>query len=122
LGVLAMAFEAPAHRQRKNLLYSIHGLNRPVAALTRDPRENMLAMIEVDEVRQVVHLHPRDRASLLDSFHELFQSDCLFFQHAVAIDAKAGGRNPRVAAGPRSIMTVQARNPVLSSMYFVREV
>src|SRR6267378_1869801 len=59
-GVLAMTLQAPAHGQRRELFDGCHLFHRPMALLTGHARQHMLTMIEINEIRQVMDLHPGD--------------------------------------------------------------
>src|SRR4029079_3593838 len=81
----AVAAEAPAHRQRRRLLDAVHLFDRAVAALAGDARDDVLAVIEVDEVRQVVDLRPDDRAALLDRLLQALDLRRLLLDQRVAV-------------------------------------
>jgi len=49
--VLAMTLQTPAHGQRSNLLYPLHGLHGSVASLASNAGKHMLAMIEINKIR-----------------------------------------------------------------------
>src|SRR5260370_36968241 len=85
-----------------------------MATLASHSRKNVLAVVEINKIRQVVHLHPHDRALLLYRFFELFNCNCLLLQHGVAIHAKTGWRNSPVAAGACGIVAVQTRGLVVA--------
>src|SRR5437016_7541920 len=119
LGVLTMAFQAPAHGQRGLLLYAIHLLDRAVACLARHSRLNVLAVIEVHKVGQVVDLDPANRALLLDRFFQLLDFRGLLFHDIVAIHTDVGRRNACVAAGARRIVAIETRDLVVSGMKLV---
>src|SRR5262245_6971327 len=63
--------KAPPHPQRHSLLDTIHLLDCAVTALTRDAGAHVAAVIEVDEIREVVHLDPLDRPLLQERFAQL---------------------------------------------------
>lgn len=66
--MLAMTLQAPSHREWRNLADSIHVLYRPMALLASNTREDVLAVIEVHEVREVMNLDPADRPPELHGF------------------------------------------------------
>src|SRR5260370_2605514 len=90
-----------------------------MATLASHSRKNVLAVVEINKIRQVVHLHPHDRALLLYRFFELFNCNCLLLQHGVAIHAKTGWRNSRVAAGACGIVAVQTRDLVVAGVHLM---
>src|SRR5690606_33570432 len=57
---LAMAVEAPAHGQRRDLVHARHPVHAPVARLAADPFPHMDRMIEVDEARELIDTAPGD--------------------------------------------------------------
>src|SRR5260370_989209 len=82
-----------------------------MATLASHSRKNVLAVVEINKIRQVVHLHPHDRALLLYRFFELFNCNCLLLQHGVAIHAKTGWRHsPKNRARRLSETTATAAN------------
>ena len=92
-----------------------------MAALAGHSRLHMLAVVEVNKVRQVVDLHPLNRTLLLHRFFQLFNLDGLLLQQRVAIHADAGRGNTGMAAGARRIVAVQAGNLVIARVYLVRK-
>ena len=58
LGRVAMAFEAPFHIQRMGLPHQGHLVNLAVARLTADALVDVDAVVEINEVWQVVHPVP----------------------------------------------------------------
>jgi hypothetical protein len=74
----------------------------------------MLAVIEVDKIREIVDLYPADRPLLLNVFFELFDLKCLLLEQSVAVHADTGRRNSRVPAGSRSVVAIETRNPVVA--------
>src|SRR5579872_2360151 len=57
----AMAVHAPSHAQVLDLADALHGLDWTVTLLACDSSVYMRAMVEIDEVRQVVNLDPGNR-------------------------------------------------------------
>ncbi len=68
---LAMTVYAPAHRQSFKLPNSFHRFHRPVTFLTLNASRHMSTVVEADEVRQIVNLHPFDRLLLSTRFGQL---------------------------------------------------
>src|SRR5215467_13348156 len=96
LRVLAMALQAPAHSQRRHLADRFHGFHWTVTSLAGNAGNHVLAVIEINKVRKVMHLHPADWPLLLDGLFEFFNLDRLLFQDGMAIHADAGRRNAGV--------------------------
>src|SRR5437867_9145690 len=117
--MLTMAAETPTHRERSELLDPVHGLYRPMTTLAWNIGENMLAVVEIDKVREIVNLHPLDGALLLDRLLQFLDFGCLFFQHAVAVHAHAGWRNTGMTAGACSKVTILASNLVIAGVDLV---
>src|ERR1700712_2457363 len=105
--LLAMAAEAPSHGQRRHLTHAVHGLDRPVAALAGPTRAHVLAVVEVDEVRQVVHLGPAYGARLRHGLLELLHLGRCHTELAVAVHADAERGNARVPALLRREVAVE---------------
>src|SRR6266700_3827478 len=81
----------------------------------------MLAVIEINKIRQVVDLHPADRTLLLHCLFEFLDLDRLLFQNAMAVHAHAGRRDSRMTARACSIVAIEARDFVVPGLDFVRE-
>src|SRR5574340_1382443 len=58
---VTVAVDAPAHGQVRNLTHALHRLDRTVASLAHHARGDVRAMVEGDEVGNVVDLVPRNR-------------------------------------------------------------
>ena len=93
-----VTIEAPAHRERRRLLDLVHLGDCAVTLLAGDLRQQMPAVIEVDEIRKVVHLDPADRPLLQHRFAEFLQLSRLPGEQRVTVHADVGGRNPGMPA------------------------
>src|SRR5262245_47663577 len=116
-----MAAQAPAHRERHLLPDAHHLLDQPVTRLTRNRGLDVPLMIEMDEVGQVVHLHPPDSPPLQYGLTQLLNLRRLRRQQAVAVHTHACRRNSGMLAPCRGVMAIQAGNPRLPRMEAVRE-
>ncbi len=58
---VAMAVQAPLHGQRRSLPSERHFIDTAMAAFAPDAFVNVNTVIEVDELRQIVHARPLDR-------------------------------------------------------------
>src|SRR5215471_8216985 len=76
----------------------------------------MLAVIEIHEIRKIMHLDPRDWTVLLHSFLEFLDLDSLLFEQAMTVHADAGGRDSSVSARPRGIVAIQAGNFIVTGV------
>ena len=97
----------------------VHLFDRPVASLAGNTGKDMLAVIEVHEIRQVVDFDPVDGSPLLYALFEFLDVDRLLLKEAVAIHANVGGRNSGVPTGSRGVVTVQTWNLVVAGVYLV---
>jgi hypothetical protein len=111
-----MAVQTPAHRERSHLLDAVHSFDRPVTLLASYTGQYVLAMVEIDEVWEVVDLDPPDRPLLLHRLLQFFDFDGLLLEQVVAVHANAGRRNARMSAGSRREMAVQTRHLVIAGM------
>src|SRR5262249_23695576 len=105
----------------RRLLDPIHVLDGAVAALASDARDDVLAVVEVDEVGQVVDLGPDDGPSLLHGLLHALDLGGLFLHQRVAVHADAGRRDPGVAAGARPRVAIETGDLVVAGMDLVRE-
>jgi hypothetical protein len=70
---VAMTFQAPFHVKRVGLPGKWHTVHAPVTGFAANPLGNMDAVIEVDEIGQIVHAHPLDRYTAAIAFPDGFQ-------------------------------------------------
>src|SRR5205807_6331969 len=87
----AVAVDAPAHGQGRLLAHPLHPFDGPVAILADDPGEHVLAVVEVNEVGQIVDLGPADRPPLRHRLLELLDLDRFDVQPGVAVHADVLG-------------------------------
>src|SRR4029079_13747499 len=64
---VAVAIQAPPHHQRVLLVHQRHAVDAPVARGAADALGDVDAVVEVDEVRQVVHAGPFERPVLAEA-------------------------------------------------------
>ena len=57
---IAMTLEAPLHIQRRDLIGQRHKIDAAVTGRTADAFVHVNAVVEINEVRQVVHSSPPD--------------------------------------------------------------
>jgi hypothetical protein len=79
-------------------------------------------MTEVDEVRQIVHLYPLDRAPLLPVLGKLLNLRFVLSDIFVAAHTKLHGWYSRHNGSARIYVTVRTADLVLVSMEFMTEV
>ena len=70
---VAMAFETPFHLQRRRVPHQRHMVYATVAGRTTDPLVDVNAVIEVGEIREVMHARPFDRLAGAPAFAHNFQ-------------------------------------------------
>ena len=92
-------------------MHALHVLHRPVTLLAGDAGQHMLAVIEINEIRKIMYLDPRDGSLLLYSFLEFFDLDSLLFEQAMTVHADAGGRDSSVSARSPGIVAIVLGSP-----------
>ena len=70
---LAMTLDAPLHLKRRRLISQRHQVNSSVTRRTADTLVYVNAVIEIDEVREIVDPRPPDRFSGSPAFAYRFQ-------------------------------------------------
>src|SRR5258705_6190207 len=105
---LFVTVETPAHRQRRVLTDASHRFDRTVTRRAAHAARDVLAVIEVDEVRKVVNLDPRDWLAPLNGLFELLDLDGLRAQDPMTVHAHVERGDPRVPARSRAEMAVEA--------------
>src|SRR5262245_23249582 len=103
-----VTLETPAHRQRHLLLHAVHALDRTVTPLTRHRCAHVAAVIEMHEVGEVVHLHPRDWALLQHRLAQFLDLCGLPAEKSMAIHADAGRGNAGMRTARSRVMAVEA--------------
>src|SRR5215210_578295 len=111
LARIAVTRQAPLHLERRLLVHQRHAVHPPMAGRAADSLRDMDAVVEVDEIGQVVHAGPFDRHVVgVARPHRLEQvrvrPDLL-----VAVHADLGGRDPREARLLDGRMAVAAVDP-----------
>ena len=88
-----MAVEAPLHLQRRLLQHQRHAIDAAVAGLAADALLHVNAVVEVDEVRQVVHADPAQRLVVAEARAHRLEIRAGRPDLRVAVDAGLGRRN-----------------------------
>ncbi len=117
----AMAIDAPSHGEGRNLCHSVHRFNGPMTPLAGDGGKNMLAVVEIDEVWELVDPDPGNWAPLYKGLLQFFNLGGLTLQNVVTIHADTLRRYTRIAAFSGAKVAVQARHFVLPGMDLMRE-
>src|SRR5262249_58258973 len=120
-GRVAVTFQAPLHVQRHDAPRQRHLIYAPVAGRTADAFVDVDAVVEVDEVGQVVDPRPFNRLAGPEALAHGLQVRAVGEKLRVTTHAGRGRRN---AGEPRDLdrrVTVPAINPVVDRMVLVRE-
>jgi hypothetical protein len=88
-----VAVEAPFHLQRRLLDHQRHAIDAAVARFTADALADVDAVIEVDEVRQIVHADPVERLVVAEAGAHRLEVRAGVPDLRVAVDAGLGRRN-----------------------------
>src|SRR2546423_6528376 len=107
--VLPVTIETPAHRERHLLSNARHRLHRAVTRRAAHAAGDVLTVVEVDEVRKVVDLGPRNRLLPLNGLFELLDLHGLRAQDRMAVHADIERRDPSVPAPLRARVGKKAR-------------
>ena len=116
-----MAVEAPFHLQRLFLPHQRHAVHLSVARGASHAFVHVNAVVEVDEVRQIVHARPLNRAACAEAFAHRFEERAVREDLRVAVHARLGGRNPREPGVFDGGMAVAAVDAVACDVAFVAE-
>src|SRR5258705_10572844 len=118
---LFVTVETTAHGQRRVLTDASHRFDRTVTRGAAHAARDVLAVIEVDEVRKVVNLDPCNRLSPLNGLFELFDLDGLCAKDSVTVHAHVERGNPRVPARSGAEVAVEAGDLRVPRMQLVPE-
>jgi len=83
---IPVAFEAPTHRQFFFLANDLHAVDATVTGGAADARVQVRAVIEVDEVGQVMHAHPRHGLVLREAVADRGEREALREEADVFVD------------------------------------
>jgi hypothetical protein len=92
---MPMTVDAPRHLQGLLLPDERHAIDLTMAGRASDALVHVDAVIEVREVRKVVHARPRDRTSASEARTNRFQERARRENLRMAIHAGLRGRNAR---------------------------
>jgi hypothetical protein len=88
-----VAVETPFHLQRLGLEHQRHAVDAAVAGFAADAVADVNTVIEVDEVRQIVHPDPVQRPIIAEAGAHRFEVWALIPDLRVTVDAGLGRRN-----------------------------
>ena len=92
---IAMTLEAPFHIQRRHLISERHQIDSAVTRRTADALVHVDAVIEIDEIGQIMHARPAYRLAGAPALANGFQVWRIRPDLCVAVHAGAGRRNSR---------------------------
>src|SRR5262249_40417863 len=92
---IAVAIEAPLHLQRVLLPHQRHAVDLSVTRRAADSLIDVDAVVEIDEVGQVVHARPFDRSAGAEALSHRLEERAVREELRVAVHARLGRRNAR---------------------------
>ena len=90
----AMAFQAPLHLQRCVVEHERHSVDRAVAGIATDSLIDVNAVIEINEIRQIVNSCPYQRLAGAEALTHRFEQGRSGPDLRVAVHAGLGWRDP----------------------------
>ena len=118
---MAMTIKAPFHLQRLRLRHDRHLIDAPVTSRATDTLVHMNRMIEISEVRQVMHAHPFQRSSRFVAVTDWFEIWTVGPNLFVAIHADGRRRHARRGGRLDRSVTVTAIDAVIADVMFMAE-
>ena len=103
-----MAVQAPFHLQRRLVVHQWHAVHRTVTSIAPNPFGDVNAVVEVNEVRQIVYTRPNQRLPRTIAFPYGFQQGSVAPDLRVAVHAGLGGRNPGKTGNLNGSVTITA--------------
>ena len=86
-----MAFEAPAHAERRFLMDNVHAIDSAMTFDAADALGDVGAVIEIGVVAQVMHLDPVDGLTGREAIEDGLEAGAVFMNYGVAIHTDLGG-------------------------------
>ena len=118
---MTMTFQTERHAERFRVIYFIHLINAPVTFHATDAARDVNGVIEINEVRHLVDLHPFNRLAARRAFTNERQTRIVFEHLIVAIHASGTRRNIGEPGFVHAGMTVTAIKTELSRVRVVRK-
>src|SRR5205085_3922337 len=118
---VAVAVEAPPHRERRPLLHLRHLIDAAVAGDAAHALLHVDGMVEVGEVRELVDLVPDDGAIGEEALPDRRELGALVPDLRVAVEAQRGRRNPREVRFLHRRVAVAAVDPFVTDVVPVIE-
>ena len=116
-----MTLEAPFHLQGSGLIRQRHQVNAPMTSRAAYPLVYVNAVIEIDEVGQVVNAGPLDGLTCAPALAYWFKIRAIRPNLRVAVHACFGWRDTRICQLLNSCMAVAAIDPFIAHVMFVAE-
>lgn len=118
---LAMTGKAPLHLKRFGLPRQRHQINSPVTGRASYAFINVDAVIEIDEVGQVMHARPLNRFSGSPAFKDRLKVRAVCEQNRVAIHAGRSRRNACEGGSLDRRVAIAAINAVVADVMLMAE-
>src|SRR5690349_10104458 len=118
---MPLTIQTPLHLQRLGLIHDRHLIDLSVACRAADAFVHMNRMIEIREVRQVMHAHPLERLPRLVTRAHRFEIRTVRPNLFVAAHANRRRRNSRGRRSLHRRVTVTAIHPVVADVMLVTE-
>lgn len=116
---LPMAVEAPLHQQGVGLKNQRHLVNFSVTRRAANAFIDMNAVIEIDEIRQMVHPDPLDGFIASIALTDWLKVGGSAEQNRMAVHTNLRWGNPCIRGGFHARVAVSAVDPVVADMVFV---
>ena len=117
----AVTLQTPLHLQRLRLEENRHLVDAPVTRRASDTFFHVNAVIEVSEVRQIVHAYPLDRFAGAETRAHRFEIRTVGPDLFVAVHARRGRRQSRGRGCFDGSVTVAAIDAVVTDVMFMTE-
>src|SRR5436309_534453 len=118
---IPVAIQAPFHLQRLLLPHERHAIDLAMTRRAADPLVDVDAVVEVDEIRQIVHARPLDRFAGAEALAYGLQKRAVGKNLRVAVHARLRRRNARERGILDRRVTVAAVEAVARDVAFVAE-
>jgi hypothetical protein len=118
---LAMTLDAPFHVERRDLIRERHQINSSVTRRAADSFVHVNAVIEINEVGQIVNPRPLDRLASAPAFTNRLEVRAIGPDLRVTVHASFRRRNARVSELLDRRVTVAAIDSVIADVMFVAE-
>ena len=115
----AMAVEAPLHQQGVGLKNQRHLVNFSVTGRAANAFIDVNAVIEIDEIRQMVHPDPLDGFIASIALTDRLKVGGSTEQNGMAVHASFRWGNPCIRGGFHARVAVSAVDPVVADVVFV---